>query len=99
MSKYENTGGDVKLTTGTRFLFVLVNWLQKFYLNKYVLSGKYSNLFSDDSDMNLIIDKENFTSAAPMHDHGLGYIGAGARATYGFQKGKVFYEVKVSRTT
>jgi hypothetical protein len=24
-SKYENTGGDVKLTTGNTFLFVLVN--------------------------------------------------------------------------
>jgi heterogeneous nuclear ribonucleoprotein U-like protein 1 len=47
--------------------------------------------------MNLIIDKENFTCAAPMHDHGFGYIWAGARATYGFQKGKVFYEVKVSK--
>jgi heterogeneous nuclear ribonucleoprotein U-like protein 1 len=45
--------------------------------------------------MNLIIDKENFTSAAPMHDHGFGYIWAGARATDGFQKGKVFFEVKL----
>jgi len=48
-----------------------------------------------DSDMNLIIDKENFTSATPMHDHGFGYIWAGARATYGFQKGKVYYEIKL----
>jgi heterogeneous nuclear ribonucleoprotein U-like protein 1 len=48
--------------------------------------------------MNLIIDKENFCSAAPMHDHGFGYIWAGARATYGFQKEKVFYEVKVSHS-
>lgn len=54
-------------------------------------------LFSDDSDLNLVIDKESFTSAAPMFDHGFGYIWAGARATYGFQKGKVFYEVKVSK--
>jgi heterogeneous nuclear ribonucleoprotein U-like protein 1 len=55
-------------------------------------------LFPDDSDINIIIDKENFCSATPMHDHGFGYIWAGARATYGFQKGKVFYEVKVSHS-
>lgn len=54
-------------------------------------------LFSDDSDLNLVIDKESFASAAPMFDHGFGYIWAGARATYGFQKGKVFFEVKVSK--
>jgi heterogeneous nuclear ribonucleoprotein U-like protein 1 len=54
-------------------------------------------LFTDDSDLNLVIDKENFTSAAPMFDHGFGYIWAGARASYGFVKGKVFYEVKVSK--
>ncbi|XP_069692636.1 heterogeneous nuclear ribonucleoprotein U-like protein 1 isoform X2 [Periplaneta americana] len=48
-----------------------------------------------DSDLNLVIDKENFSSAAPMFDHGFGYIWAGARATYGFKKGKVFYEVKL----
>ncbi|PNF41629.1 hypothetical protein B7P43_G07638, partial [Cryptotermes secundus] len=48
-----------------------------------------------DSDLNLVIDKESFASAAPMFDHGFGYIWAGARATYGFQKGKVFFEVRL----
>jgi hypothetical protein len=56
-----------------------------------------ASFFPDDSDLNLVIDKESFTCAAPMFDHGFGYIWAGARSTYGFQKGKVFYEVKVSK--
>lgn len=47
-----------------------------------------------DSDLNLVIDKENFVTATPMHQQGFGYIWAGARASYGFSKGKVCYEVK-----
>ncbi|XP_034244249.1 heterogeneous nuclear ribonucleoprotein U-like protein 1 isoform X2 [Thrips palmi] len=47
-----------------------------------------------DSDLNLVIEKDNFLSATPMHQQGFGYIWAGARASYGFSKGKVCYEVK-----
>ncbi|XP_043479532.1 heterogeneous nuclear ribonucleoprotein U-like protein 1 isoform X2 [Leptopilina heterotoma] len=49
-----------------------------------------------DSDLNLIIKKEGFFSATPMHNDGFGYVWAGARATYGFNKGKIFYEVKIT---
>lgn len=57
--------------------------------------GKERFLFSDDSDLNLEIDKNNFTVATPMHEQGFGYIWAGARASYGFQSGRVCFEVKV----
>nr|CAD7593177.1 unnamed protein product [Timema genevievae] len=49
----------------------------------------------DDSDLNLVIDKDNFTTATPMHEQGFGYVWAGARATFGFTTGKVCFEVKV----
>lgn len=53
--------------------------------------------FSDDSDLNLVIDKDagGFLKAVSMHKEGFGYIWAGARATFGFKSGKVCYEVKV----
>ncbi|XP_034944568.1 heterogeneous nuclear ribonucleoprotein U-like protein 2 isoform X2 [Chelonus insularis] len=49
-----------------------------------------------DSDLNLIIDKSKFLSATPMHNDGFGYVWAGARASYGFTSGKIYYEVKVT---
>ncbi|XP_063236170.1 heterogeneous nuclear ribonucleoprotein U-like protein 1 [Bacillus rossius redtenbacheri] len=48
-----------------------------------------------DSDLNLTIEKGDFCVAVPMHEQGFGYMWAGARATYGFTEGKVFYEVKI----
>ncbi|XP_076036256.1 uncharacterized protein LOC143022126 isoform X1 [Oratosquilla oratoria] len=47
------------------------------------------------SDMSLIISKEDRLSAYPLTGQGFGYVWHGVRATYGFTKGKVFYEVKV----
>lgn len=44
----------------------------------------------------MLINKENFSSATLISDNGFGYVWAGARATYGFDKGKVYYEVRVS---
>ena len=49
-----------------------------------------------DSDLNLIINKESFLSATAMHNDGFGYVWAGARASYGFTTGKVYYEVKIT---
>jgi hypothetical protein len=51
---------------------------------------------SDDSDLNLTIDQDSYTYGSPMSDQGFVYMWAGARATYGFNKGKVYYEVNVS---
>ncbi|KAK7792564.1 hypothetical protein R5R35_008661 [Gryllus longicercus] len=48
-----------------------------------------------DSDLNIIIDKEKFAVATPMHEQGYGYLWAGARATFGFKAGRVCYEVKL----
>ncbi|XP_076035920.1 uncharacterized protein LOC143021926 isoform X2 [Oratosquilla oratoria] len=45
--------------------------------------------------MNLIISKEDGLSAYPLTGQGFGNAWHGVRATYGFTKGKVFYEVKV----
>ncbi|XP_026288603.1 heterogeneous nuclear ribonucleoprotein U-like protein 1 [Frankliniella occidentalis] len=47
-----------------------------------------------DSDLNLVIDKDNFLTATPMHQQGFGYVWAGARASFGFSKGKVCFETK-----
>lgn len=46
------------------------------------------------SDLNLIIDKSQF-SAKPLTTDGFAFMWAGARATHGARQGKVCYEVKV----
>ncbi|GLV45568.1 uncharacterized protein CBL_02588 [Carabus blaptoides fortunei] len=48
-----------------------------------------------DSDLNLEISKECFTSAEPLHYEGFGYMWAGVRSTHGVNNGKVWYEVKL----
>lgn len=49
-----------------------------------------------DSDLNLIINKEGFLSATPMHNDDFCHIWAGARASHGFTNGKVYYETKIA---
>ncbi|XP_070163348.1 heterogeneous nuclear ribonucleoprotein U isoform X2 [Polyergus mexicanus] len=49
-----------------------------------------------DSDLNLVIDKEGFLSATPMHNSDFRHIWAGARASHGFINGKVYYEAKIT---
>lgn len=49
-----------------------------------------------DSDLNLVIDKEGFLSATPMHNGDFCHIWAGARASHGFINGKVYYEAKIT---
>lgn len=44
MSKYENSEGDVKLTTGNTFMFVLVNQLQEFYLRTSMSCGQVNTV-------------------------------------------------------
>jgi hypothetical protein len=51
---------------------------------------------TDDSDLNLKVDKSDFLSATPMHEEGFAYIWAGTRGTYGIIGGQAFFEVKVS---
>ncbi|XP_054007453.1 heterogeneous nuclear ribonucleoprotein U [Hylaeus anthracinus] len=48
-----------------------------------------------DSDLNLVIDKDGFFTATPMHNDGFSHMWAGARASYGFLHGKVYYEAKI----
>ncbi|XP_076757593.1 uncharacterized protein LOC143427389 [Xylocopa sonorina] len=48
-----------------------------------------------DSDLNLVIDKDGFFTATPMHNDGFSHMWAGARASYGFLCGKVYYEAKI----
>ncbi|KAK6623609.1 hypothetical protein RUM43_009461 [Polyplax serrata] len=50
-----------------------------------------------DSDLHMLINKENFFSATLLSDNGFGYVWAGARATYGFEKGKIYYEVRITK--
>ncbi|XP_050722479.1 heterogeneous nuclear ribonucleoprotein U-like protein 1 isoform X2 [Eriocheir sinensis] len=47
------------------------------------------------SDLSLVISKEDFLSAQPLTMQGFGYVWHGVRATYGFTRGRVFFEVKV----
>lgn len=44
MSIYENSEGDVKLTTGNTFLFVQVNQLQEFYLGTNMSCGQVNSV-------------------------------------------------------
>lgn len=55
-------------------------------------------LLSDDSDLHMLINKENFFSATLISHSGFGFVWAGARATFGFEKGKVYYEARVSNS-
>lgn len=47
------------------------------------------------SDLSVIISKEDYLSAQPLTMQGFGYVWHGVRATYGFTHGRVFYEAKV----
>ncbi|XP_014480328.1 PREDICTED: heterogeneous nuclear ribonucleoprotein U isoform X2 [Dinoponera quadriceps] len=49
-----------------------------------------------DSDLNLVISKDGFYSATPMHNDDLCHMWAGTRASYGFANGKVYYETKIT---
>ncbi|XP_014282216.1 heterogeneous nuclear ribonucleoprotein U-like protein 1 isoform X2 [Halyomorpha halys] len=49
-----------------------------------------------DSDLNLLIDKEKMLKASPLSDAGFGYIWAGVRGTYGYTKGHLVYQVKLT---
>lgn len=49
-----------------------------------------------DSDLNLSINKPELCSARPLSDGALALAWAGARSTYGVDKGKVCYEVQVN---
>lgn len=49
-----------------------------------------------DSDLNLIIDKDGFLTATPLHYDAFVHMSAGARASYGFLCGKVYYETKIT---
>lgn len=49
-----------------------------------------------DSDLHLKVDKKSFLSAKPLNEGCMGYLWAGARATYGITSGKVCYEVKIT---
>lgn len=53
--------------------------------------------FLDDSDLNLIINKNGFFSATPMRDGDLCDMWAGARASHGVLNGKVYYEVRITQ--
>ncbi|KAG0716808.1 Heterogeneous nuclear ribonucleoprotein U-like protein 1 [Chionoecetes opilio] len=46
------------------------------------------------SDLSLVISKDDFLSAQPLTMQGFGYVWHGVRATYGFTRGRVFFEVK-----
>ena len=47
------------------------------------------------SDLSLRISKEGFMVAEPFFKDGWGYVWSGARATYGYEAGKVCFEVKL----
>jgi heterogeneous nuclear ribonucleoprotein U-like protein 1 len=51
---------------------------------------------TDDSDLNLVIDTTQYFSASPMQGDGFNFMWAGVRTSYGFSKGKVFYEARVN---
>lgn len=48
-----------------------------------------------DSDLSLIIEKENMMAGEPISTYGWKYVWSGARSSRGFVTGKVWYEVKV----
>ncbi|KAK2711858.1 heterogeneous nuclear ribonucleoprotein U-like protein 1 isoform X2 [Artemia franciscana] len=49
------------------------------------------------SDLHLVIDKESLSKASPISTSGFGYMWAGARCTYGVAKGKIVFQVKITK--
>ena len=43
-----------------------------------------------------MINPLNYNSASPMQGDGFNYMWAGARASYGYNKGKVYYEARIT---
>ena len=52
--------------------------------------------FLDNSDLDLVIDKEHLCSAQAMSSQGFAHLWAGVKATYGASCGKVCYEVSIT---
>ena len=53
--------------------------------------------FVDTSDLNLAINTDCLSASSKTND-ALCFLWAGVRATYGFNKGKICYEIRVSIT-
>ncbi|XP_058810334.1 heterogeneous nuclear ribonucleoprotein U-like protein 2 isoform X2 [Phymastichus coffea] len=64
--------------------------------NEPVFDEKSVLLSWYDSDLNLVINALNFLSASPMQGDGFNFMWAGVRASHGFNKGKIYYEAKVT---
>jgi len=48
-----------------------------------------------DSDLSLMIDEQTMMVGKPLNGSAWSYVWSGARSTYGFDIGKVYYEVKI----
>lgn len=59
----------------------------------HLLSFDYTICFADKSDLNLKISEDNYLEATPWNIEEFPFAYAGVKATYGFQSGKVYYEV------
>lgn len=61
-----------------------------------IINNFFFTLILVDSDLNLKIDRDTFSSAISLWDTGLALVWAGARANYGaINNGKYFYEVQI----
>ncbi len=65
---------------------------------RYSSIGINSLLFNDidTSDLNLTINTDCLSASNKSND-ALCFLWAGVRATYGFQQGKICYEIRVNR--
>ena len=63
----------------------------------YIFLVLQANIFFliDNSDISLEIDVNSRCEATPLTSNGFGYVWHGAKATYGFSYGRIWYEVTV----
>ena len=65
------------------------------FMRSYLICRQL-NLFSDNSDLSLSIDKDSRLSAIPLCEGGFAYVWHGARANLGAKSGKIWYEIKIT---
>lgn len=90
----DKTRGQKRKFDGTRPPFLAYKEIENEPIQNFKFEGVHC-LDWYDSDISLKIDAQTMMIGEPLKGWGWSYIWSGARSTYGFATGKVYYEVKI----